>query len=54
MLRRPLGKPKNRWEDDIRNDITNLKERIGLTASRIVKIGNCVLRRSKTFKEFKL
>jgi hypothetical protein len=21
MLRRPLGRPKNRWEDDIRNDI---------------------------------
>jgi hypothetical protein len=20
MLRRPLGRPKNRWEDDIRND----------------------------------
>jgi hypothetical protein len=23
MLRRPLGRPKNRWEDDIRNDIKN-------------------------------
>jgi hypothetical protein len=21
MLRRPLGRPKNRWEDDIRNDM---------------------------------
>jgi hypothetical protein len=21
MLRRALGRPKNRWEDDIRNDI---------------------------------
>jgi hypothetical protein len=21
ILRRPLGRPKNRWEDDIRNDI---------------------------------
>jgi hypothetical protein len=21
MLRRPLGRPKNRWEDDMRNDI---------------------------------
>jgi hypothetical protein len=21
MLRRPLGRPKNRWEDDIKNDI---------------------------------
>jgi hypothetical protein len=25
MLRRPLGRPKNRWEDDIRNDIRKLK-----------------------------
>jgi hypothetical protein len=23
MLRRPLGRPKNRWEDDIRNDVKN-------------------------------
>jgi hypothetical protein len=23
MLRRPLGRPKNRWEDDIRNGIKN-------------------------------
>jgi hypothetical protein len=23
MLRRSLGRPKNRWEDDIRNDIKN-------------------------------
>jgi hypothetical protein len=25
MLRRPLGRPKNRWEDDIRNDMKKLK-----------------------------
>jgi hypothetical protein len=25
MLRRPLGRPKNRWEDDIRNDIKSWK-----------------------------
>jgi hypothetical protein len=24
-LRRPLGRPKNRWEDDIRNDIKKMK-----------------------------
>jgi hypothetical protein len=23
MVRRPLGRPKNRWEDDIRNDMKN-------------------------------
>jgi hypothetical protein len=25
MLRRPLGRPRNRWEDDIRNDMKKLK-----------------------------
>jgi hypothetical protein len=25
MLTRPLGKPKNRWEDDIINDMKKLK-----------------------------
>ena len=25
MLRRPLGRPKNRWDDDIRNDMKKLK-----------------------------
>jgi len=25
MLTRPLGRPKNRWEDDIRNDMKKLK-----------------------------
>jgi hypothetical protein len=25
MLRRPLRRPKNRWEDDIRNDMKKLK-----------------------------
>jgi len=25
MLTRPLGRPKNRWKDDIRNDMKKLK-----------------------------
>jgi len=25
MLTRPLGRPRNRWEDDIRNDMRKLK-----------------------------
>jgi len=25
MLTRPLGRPKNRWKDDIANDIKKLK-----------------------------
>jgi len=28
MLTRPLGRPKNRWEDDIRNDMKKLKIKI--------------------------
>jgi hypothetical protein len=28
MLTRPLGRPKNRWEDDIRNDINPLNAEI--------------------------
>jgi hypothetical protein len=27
MLTRPLGRPKNRWEDDIRNDMKKLKKK---------------------------
>jgi hypothetical protein len=54
MLRRPLGRPKNRWEDDIRNDIKKLK---------IMNLTNCIQDRknwklyaekAKTFKEMKL
>ena len=50
MLRRPLGRPKNRWEDDIRNDKKKLKIKNWLTASRIVIIGNYMLRRPKHSK----
>jgi hypothetical protein len=50
MLRRPLGRPKNRWEDDIRNDIKKLKTKNGPTASKIAKIGNYMLRRPKHSK----
>jgi hypothetical protein len=24
-LKRSLGRPKNRWEDDVKSDITNMK-----------------------------
>jgi len=47
MLTRPLGRPKNRWEDDIRNDMKKLKIKIGLAASRITISGNYMLRRAK-------
>jgi hypothetical protein len=47
MLTRPLGRPKNRWEDDIRNDMKKLKKKIGLAASRIAISGNYMLGRAK-------
>jgi len=46
MLTRPLGRPKNRGEDDIINDMKKLKI-IGLAASRIAISGNYMLRRPK-------
>jgi hypothetical protein len=42
MLKRPPGRPKNRREDDIRNDVKKLE-----TASRIVISGNDMLRGAK-------
>jgi hypothetical protein len=47
MLTWPLGRPKNRWEDDIINDMKKLKLRIGQSASRITISGNYMLRRPK-------
>jgi hypothetical protein len=41
-LRRSLGRPKNRWEDDVKSDITNMK---------ITNWKNCIKNRSK-WKEF--
>ena len=50
-VRRPLGRPKNRWEDGIRNDMKKLK---------IKNWTNCILDRNnwklyvekaKTFKD---
>jgi hypothetical protein len=37
-----LGRPKNRWEDDVKSDITNMK---------ITNWNNCIKNRSK-WKEF--
>jgi len=37
-----LGRPKNRWEDDVKSDITNMK---------ITNWRNCIRNRAK-WKEF--
>jgi hypothetical protein len=47
MLTRPLGRPKNRWEDDIINDMKKLKIKYGLAAFRIAISGSYMLRSPK-------
>jgi hypothetical protein len=41
-LRRSLGRPKNRWEDDVKSDITKMK---------IVNWRDCIKKRPK-WKKF--
>jgi hypothetical protein len=50
MLRRTLGRPKNRWEDDIRNDIKKLKIKNWTNCIQDRKMGNYMLRRPKHSK----
>jgi hypothetical protein len=45
MLGRPLGRPKNRWEDDIRNDMKKLK---------IKNWSNCIQDHNKLHKSTKI
>jgi hypothetical protein len=46
-LTRSLGRPKNRWEDDVKGDITRMKITAGRTASETGPNGKNSLRRSK-------
>jgi hypothetical protein len=51
MLTRPLGRPKNRWEDDIINDMEKLKIKNWTSCIRVrKKSGNYLLRRPKHSK----
>jgi hypothetical protein len=54
MLRRPLGRPKNRWEDDIRNDIKYLKIKNWNNCIQDHKNWKLYVEKAKTFKELKL
>jgi hypothetical protein len=54
MLRRPLGRPKNRWEDDIRNDIKQLKTKNWTNCIQDRKNWKLYVEKVKTFKELKL
>jgi hypothetical protein len=53
-LRRPVGRPKNRWEDDIRNDIKKLKIKNWTNCIQDRKNWKLYVERAKTFKELKL
>jgi hypothetical protein len=54
MLRRPLGRPKNRWEDDIRNNIKKLKIKNGTNCIQGRKNWKLYVEKAETFKELKL
>jgi hypothetical protein len=54
MLRRPLGRQKNRWEDDIRNDIKKLKIKNWTNCIQDQKNWKLYVEKAKTFKELKL
>jgi hypothetical protein len=53
MLRRPLGRPKNRWEDDTTNDIKKLKKN-WTNCIQGRKKWKLYVEKAKTFKELKL
>jgi hypothetical protein len=54
MLRRPLGRPKNRWEDDIRNDMKKLKIKNWTNCIQDRKNWKLYVEKANTFKELKL
>jgi hypothetical protein len=54
MLRRTIGRPKNRWEDDIRNDIKKLKIKNWTNCIQDRKNWKLYAEKAETFKELKL
>jgi len=51
MFIRPLGRPKNRWEDDIINDIKKLKIKNWTSCIQDRKKWKLYVEKAKTFKE---
>jgi hypothetical protein len=51
MLRRPLGRPKNRWENDIRNNMEKLKIKNWTKCIQDRKNWKLYAERAKTFKD---
>jgi len=50
MLTRPLGRPKNRWEDDVRNDRKKLKIKNWTSCTQDRNNWKFMLRRPKRSK----
>jgi hypothetical protein len=51
MLTRPLRRPKNRWEDDIRNDMKKLKVKNWTSCIQDRNKWKLYVEKDKTFKE---
>jgi hypothetical protein len=51
MLTRPLRRPKNRWEDDIRNDMKKLKIKNWTSCIQDRNKWKLYVEKVKTFKE---
>jgi len=52
MLTRPLGIPKNRWEDDIRNDMKKLKIKNWTSCIQDRNTWKLYVEKAKTFKDW--
>jgi hypothetical protein len=51
MLTRPLGRPKNRWEDDIINDMKKLKTKNWTSCIQDCSKWKLYVEKGKTFKD---
>jgi hypothetical protein len=51
MLIQPLGRPKNRWEDDIRNDVKKLKIKNWTSCIQDRNKWKSYVEKAKTFKD---
>ena len=51
MLIRPLGRPKNRWEDDIINDMEKMKVKNWTSCIQSRNQWKLYVKKAKTFKE---
>ena len=54
MLTRPLGRPKNRWEDDIRYGMKKLKIKIWTSCIQDRNKWKLYVEKAKIFKRMKL